>query len=157
MIKTVLIAATAVFCTLTAAQAESARIFGSIGSQLDVSSNEAQVRYIGEPMFWGLQPVVGVSLASNGSGWVGAGAAYTWRPGQESFFVRFTSMAGIHKRGNGRNLSGPIQFRNALDIGVTSAKGMEFGVGVDHRSSANLYRPNPGLNTAYLFASFPLN
>lgn len=157
MIKSVIIAATAVFCSVATASAESPRIWGSIGTQMSVGSTEAQMRYIGAPMFWNLQPVLGISVARNGSGWVGAGAAYTWRPNQESLFVRVTSMAGIHKRGNGRNMSGPIQFRTALDVGLTGATGMEYGVGIDHRSSANIYRPNPGLNTAYIFASFPLN
>lgn len=157
MKKSILALAAAVFCAAAPVHADSAKIMGTLGSQMNVGSTEAQLRYIGTPMFWNLQPVVGVSMARNGSGWVGAGAALTWRPGNDSLFVRWTSMVGVHKRGSGRNLGGPVQFRNALDFGLTTAKGMEYGIGVDHRSSANIYRPNPGLNTAYIFASFPLN
>lgn len=149
--------ATALFCATTSANAEPARIMGSVGTQMSVGSTEAQLRYIGTPMFWNLQPAVGVSYAANGSGWVGVGAAYTWKPQQDGFFVRFTSMAGVYKRGTGRNLGGPVQFRNALDFGVSTKTGAEYGIGVDHRSNAGLYRPNPGLNSAYLFASFALN
>ena len=157
MIKSAIIAATAVFFSVSGALAESPRIWGSIGTQMSPSAAEAQMRYIGTPMFWNLQPVLGVSLARNGSGWVGAGAAYTWRPGQDSFFIRFSALAGVYKRGSGRDLGGPVQFRNALDIGLTAKNGMEYGIGVDHRSNAGLYKPNPGLNSVYLFASFPLN
>lgn len=156
MINKALIAATTVFLSVSASYAEQARIWGSLGSQIDPSAAEAQLRYMGEPMFWNLQPVVGVSVARNGSGWIGAGSAYTWRPTQDGFFVRFTSMIGVHKRGSGRNLGGPIQLRNALDLGLSGANGMEYGIGVDHRSNAGLYKPNPGMNTGYLFASFPL-
>lgn len=138
------------------ALAESPRIFGSVGSQLSVNSAEAQVRYIGEPFVWGLQPVVGLSVAGNSSGYVGVGAAYTWRAQDGGLFARVTGMAGVHKRGSGRNMGGPLQLRTALDVGFTAASGMEFGIGADHRSSAGLYKPNPGLNTAYLFTTVPL-
>lgn len=156
MFKTAIFAATAVFLSITATFAEQARVWGSVGSQIDPSATEGQLRYMAEPLFWNLQPVLGVSMASNGAAWIGAGSAYTWRPNQDGPFVRFTSMIGVHKRGNGPNLGGPVQFRNALDLGIAATNGMEYGVGVDHRSNAGLYRPNPGMNTAYLFASFPL-
>ncbi|MGY6703792.1 acyloxyacyl hydrolase [Roseinatronobacter sp.] len=138
------------------ALAESPRIFGSIGSQLSVSSTEGQVRYIGEPLIWGLQPVVGLSGAANSSGYVGVGAAYTLRAQQSGLFARVSGLAGVHKRGSGRDMGGPLQFRTSLDVGYMTASGMEFGIGADHRSSAGIYKPNPGLNTAYLFATFPL-
>ncbi|MCC5960288.1 MAG: acyloxyacyl hydrolase [Rhodobacteraceae bacterium] len=136
--------------------AESPRIFGSIGSQLSVGSTEGQVRYIGDPLIWGLQPVVGLSAAGNSSGYIGVGAAYTLRAHHSGLFTRLTGLAGVHKRGDGRNMGGPIQFRTALDVGYKTASGIEFGIGADHRSSARIYRPNPGLNTAYLFTTVPL-
>ena len=156
MMRSFFVAAALVVFSLFPAQAESPRIWGSIGSQIDGAGAEAQARYIGAPFIWNLQPVVGISAGAKGTGWVGAGAAWTWRPEQDGFFLRLTTMVGVHKRGNGPNLGGPIQFRNALDIGLTSAGGVEFGLGVDHRSNAGLYRPNPGLNSVYLFASIPL-
>jgi hypothetical protein len=148
--------ALAAFVITGSAQAESARIWGSLGSHLGSSTAEAQVRYMAEPYAFGLQPVFGVSVAQNGLGWAGAGLAWTWRPQSTDIFVRATSMAGIHKRGSGQNLGGPIQFRTALDIGMTTASGMEFGIGAEHRSNARIYNVNPGLNSAYLFASFAI-
>jgi opacity protein-like surface antigen len=150
------VAASAILLNTSILAAEEQRVWGSIGNQLDVSSAEVQARYMGEPMFWGLQPVLGVSFAANDSAWIGVGSAYTWRAASEGFFVRLTSMAGVHSRGSGRNLGGPIQFRTSLDVGLASTGGFEFGVGVDHRSSAGIYKPNPGLNTAYLFATMPI-
>ncbi|WFE74873.1 acyloxyacyl hydrolase [Roseinatronobacter sp. S2] len=136
--------------------AESPRIFGSIGSQLSVGSTEGQVRYIGDPYIWGLQPVVGLSAAANSSGYIGVGAAYTLRSQQGGLFARLTGLAGVQKRGNGRDVGGPVQFRTSLDVGYKTATGLEFGIGADHRSSAGIYKPNPGLNTAYLFTTVPL-
>jgi hypothetical protein len=157
MIKKMLMALTAAIVSISSAYAESPRIWGSMGTRMGPGTAEAQLRYIGEPLFWNLQPVLGVSMARGGSGWIGAGSAYTWRPNKDELFVRFTSMVGIYKRGNGANLGGPIQFRNGLDLGFSTASGMEYGIGFEHLSNAGLYRPNPGINTAYLFASFALH
>ena len=155
--KTLFSFATAAFISAaTTLPAEEARIWGSLGAQQSVNATEMQARYFAEPAFFGLQPVLGVSFASNNSAWVGVGSAYTWRSAPEGVFLRLTSMAGVHSRGNGRNLGGPIQFRTALDIGMALKNGAEIGIGADHRSSAGIYKPNPGLNTAYVFASMPL-
>lgn len=139
------------------AVAETARLMGSIGVHQETpSSAEAYIRYLGEPCFWKLQPVLGLSVAQHGAAWVGAGAAVTFRVHHGGLFLRLSSMAGLHARGSGKDLGGPIQFRTALDIGFKTSSGVEFGIGGDHRSSALIYRPNPGLNTGYLFASIPL-
>ncbi len=144
-------------CFAKPAFAETPRVIGSLGHQLTVDDPEAYLRYLGQPYFKSLQPVLGLSLATNGSAWIGAGSALTWRPGEGGVFLRVTSMAGLHRMGDGRNLGGPIQFRTALDFGLARPGGFEFGIGADHRSSARIYRPNPGLDTVYLFASTPLN
>ena len=150
------IALLALLCLAKPALAEMPILTGSLGQQMTTKDPEASLRYIGSPYLWKLQPVFGLSLASNGSGWVGAGTGLTWRPGPMGAFVRVSSMAGLYRRGGGKDLGGPIQFRTALDLGIQRPSGLEFGLGADHRSSARIYRPNPGLNTAYLFASIPL-
>lgn len=154
--KVLTAALVAVLVAAMPALAESPRIFASIGHQLSVNSTEGQIRYIGPRALWDLQPVLGLSHAGNGSGYIGAGAAYTLRAHDSGLFARFGAMAGIHKRGSGRNLGGPIQFRTSIEVGMTARNGTEFGIGADHRSSARIYRPNPGLNTVYLFATLPL-
>ena len=150
---------TLLICLITVATpaiAEEPRLVGSLGQQLSVNSPEAYMRFIGSPYFWKLQPVLGASVASNGSGWVGAGSAVTWRAQHSGLFFRTSVMAGLHRRGAGRDLGGPVQFRSAVDVGLLHRNGMEFGIGADHRSNANIYTANPGLNTAYVFLSVPL-
>ncbi len=150
------LAVVAFLCLTQPAIAEQPRLIGSLGQQLSPNDAEANLRYLGSPHLWKLQPMLGVSISSNGSGYIGAGSAITWRTADQGLFVRVSSIAGIHRRGSGKNLGGPIMFRTALDLGVQHRSGKEFGIGFDHRSSARLYRPNPGLNTVYLFASVPL-
>ena len=140
----------------TPAVAEVPRLVGSLGQQLGASAPEAYLRYVGTPYFWKLQPVLGASIASTGSGWVGAGSAVTWRAPNSGLFARASLMAGVHRKGAGPDLGGLVLFRSAIDLGKSDSKVREYGVGADHRSSGGLYKPNPGLNTAYLFMSVPL-
>lgn len=146
---------TCLIAIATPTLSEEPRLVGSLGQQLSVNSPEASLRFIGSPYFWKLQPVLGASYSSNGSGWVGAGSAVTWRA-QSNLFARASFMAGVHGRGAGRDLGGPIEFRSAIDLGKMDGKGREYGIGADHRSSGGLYRLNPGLNTLYVFLSVPL-
>ena len=125
-------------CLAKPALAETPLVTGSLGQQMTTNDPEAYLRYIGRPFFWDFQPVFGLSVAANGSGWVGAGSALTWRPANTSAFVRVSSMAGLYRRGGGKDLGGPIQFRTALDLGIQRASGFEFGIGADHRSSARI-------------------
>jgi hypothetical protein len=142
---------------ISAGKAEPARIIGSLGMMENRQGADATLRYVGAPLFWGIQPVVGIGVGRNGSGFVGIGSGLTWRPNDGAFFIRATSMIGVHRRGNGYSLGGPVNLRSNLDLGMMVGRGAEIGLGIDHRSHAGLYRNNPGLNSAYLFASFPLN
>lgn len=141
----------------TSVSAEQARIVGAIGMMEKRQGAEATLRYVGTPLLWGIQPVLGIGVGANGSGYVGIGSGLTWLPNDGAFFIRATSMIGVHRRGNGYSLGGPVNFRSNLDLGIMVGRGAEIGLGIDHRSHAGLYRNNPGLNSAYLFASFPLN
>ena len=153
-IGAVILAAT--LANVTPAAADDARIIAGLGNQMGVDSAEMNLRYVApEPMFWNFNPAFGLSVAGNGSAWVGVGTALTFGDG-DGLFTRITSMVGAHRRGSGRDLGGALQFRNALDIGYRWTSGVETGLGADHRSNAGLNTPNPGVNTVYLFASMPL-
>ena len=139
----------------TSLLAESPRIIASFGQQMTGSAPEAGLRYLA-PCCGRIQPVLGASFGSNGSAWLGAGAAITWQPGLSELFLRASSMAGLHRRGTGPALGGPVEFRSALDLGFRRQSGTEIGIGLDHRSNAGIYKSNPGLNTGYLFYSVAL-
>ncbi|MCC5962327.1 MAG: acyloxyacyl hydrolase [Rhodobacteraceae bacterium] len=144
-----------VFCAAAPLQAESARVTVALGQQLGPDSPELQLRYSGDPVLMKLQPVIGLSVAANGSVWLGAGIVGTWRAPSNGMFLRGRFMPGAYRQGRGRDLSGPMQFRSSLEMGFQRADGLEYGIGADHRSSAGLHRPNPGLDSLFLFASFP--
>ena len=135
--------------------ADESRITFALGQQTATSSPEVQVRYRADPVLRHVQPIFGASLAANGSAWLGAGAGITWRSATSGIFLRVSSMAGLHRLGNGPDLGGALQFRTGLEFGVRPQNGFEYGVGMDHRSNAGIKKPNPGLNTIYVFLTLP--
>ena len=151
----IILSAFLVFCAGTPLQAEAPRLTVALGQQLGPDSPELQLRYSGDPVLMELQPAIGLSVAANGSAWLGAGIVGTWRAPSNGVFLRGRFMPGAYRQGRGRDLSGPLQFRSSLELGFQRADGLEYGVGADHRSSAGIHRPNPGLDSVFLFASFP--
>ncbi|KPQ08248.1 MAG: Lipid A 3-O-deacylase (PagL) [Rhodobacteraceae bacterium HLUCCA12] len=139
----------------TAAQEAPALTF-ALGANSS-GSFEGFAGWRGAPVWHGFQPTVGASLSNRGEGWVGAGLAYTWRAAQQPGFLRVAVMPGLYRQGNGRNLGGAIEFRSSLEVGLRLRSGGEVALGVAHRSNAGIYNTNPGLNTAYLGYSMPLD
>ena len=143
-------------CLATAVHAEEPHLVVGLGAHMTGSNAETTMRYIDERRVWALQPVYGLSLGTRGTGYAGAGLAYTWRSAK-GWFLRGSVMAGVHRRGNGADLGGPMQFRSGLDLGLTLDRDTDIGIGVDHRSNARIYTTNPGLNSVSLFISRRLN
>lgn len=112
-------------------------------------SAELSYRQYGRPLWSGIRPVYGFSLSSRAEGWAGAGLSYRWQLSPDSLFLRASIAPGVHARGRGTDLGGPISIRSALELGLVAGRG-EFTLGIDHRSNAGLYSRNPGLNSLYL-------
>ncbi|MFN3936348.1 MAG: acyloxyacyl hydrolase [Gemmobacter sp.] len=104
----------------------------------------------------GIAPLVGLSIAANGSGWIGAGLGLRHRFRQSRVFIEASVMPGLYRQGAGRDLGGAFQIRSSLALGYETASATRISLGLDHRSNANLNRPNPGLNMVWLMVSMPL-
>jgi lipid A 3-O-deacylase len=120
-------------------------------------STEAYLRYVGRPALGPLQPVYGVSWSSRGEVWAGLGLAYTLRLADTGAFVRASIMPGLYRRGDGRDLGGAFNIRSGIDLGYAFAGGAVVTLSISHRSNANLYSVNPGMNTVSLGMALPLN
>lgn len=100
------------------------------------------------------QPTLGASVTSEGAVWVGGGALYTVE-GPRPLYLQGHIMPGLYRPGGGQDLGGTLQFRSGLEIGYQTAAGLRIGLAIDHRSNAELYGDNPGLETLQLRVSFP--
>ena len=103
------------------------------------------------------QTIYGLSATDTNDYWVGIGHAYTWTNAQDNFFVQLHAMPGIYSRGSGKDLGGPIEFRSGIEVGYQARNGVRYGLSLDHRSNAEIYSKNSGLETLQFRVSIPTN
>ncbi len=56
-------------------------------------------------------------------------------------------MPGFHFQGNGPDLGGILEARSGIALGYEFQNGGKLAVSFDHRSNADIYSTNPGLET----------
>ena len=128
---------------------------GSVFLNEDRIGTEIYVRRDTRRQFGPFQATYGVSVTDDGSVWFGAGPSYSLPFKSDAIFVQLHTMAGLYLAGDGADLGGPIEFRSGVEVGFVAQSGMRFGLTYDHRSNADLYADNPGLETIQLRVSVP--
>jgi len=101
------------------------------------------------------QPSLGVSVASGGAAWIGAGVQYTLQ-GPFDLYFQGHVMPGVYFPADGRDLGGGLQFRSGVEIGRETRTGLRIGLSYDHRSNADFESYNPGIETLQLRVSWPM-
>ena len=99
---------------------------------------------------------IGFSVADQGETWIGAGQTYLWQPDRSRFYTELHAMTGIYFENGGADLGGPIEFRSGIEIGYENRAGWRYALSYDHRSNADIYSPNPGVETYMFRVSVPL-
>ena len=102
---------------------------------------------------WGIGPVVGASVTSDGGGYVRAGLARDFPVG-ERWNLNLSSGGGYYHPGNGKRLGRGFEFRTALDVSYRIQPGVRFGGAVAHLSNAGIGKNNPGIETVTLTLAF---
>lgn len=128
---------------------------GAVFLNEDQIASEIYLRRDTGRKFGPFQAIYGLSVTDEGSVWVGAGPAYTLPLNSDRFFVQLHTMAGLYLQGDGPDIGGPVEFRSGVELGFIADNGLRFGLSYDHRSNADLYEDNPGLETVQLRISMP--
>ena len=97
---------------------------------------------------------VGLSLGERGEAWVGYGA--TWGHAFGDLYAELHAMTGLYTPGDGLDLGGALAFRSGVELGYEAANGWRYALSYDHRSNAELYEANPGMEAVHLRVSVPL-
>jgi hypothetical protein len=63
--------------------------------------------------------------------------------------------AGIYNKGDGKDLGGPFEFREALTLAWQFHNGLRIGIQVAHISNAHIYPQNPGQQDVLLTVAAP--
>lgn len=137
------------------AQGYTAISIGAVYLNEDQIANEIYIRRDTRRKFGPFQATYGVSVTDEGSVWVGAGPSYTLPLKSEAVFVQLHAMAGLYLQGDGPDLGGPVEFRSGVEVGFFADNGTRFGLSYDHRSNADIYEANPGLETVQFRVSVP--
>jgi hypothetical protein len=122
---------------------------GAVAFQEDIEGGEIALRRDFGVMLGPFQPTLGLSTASGGATWLGAGVLYTLE-GPFDLYLQGHVMPGLYLPAGGRDLGGSLQFRSGIELGYEASSGLRLGLAFDHRSNADLFSYNPGLETLQL-------
>ena len=98
---------------------------------------------------------VGLSVAEDGETWVGFGQTWLWQPDRSKFYAELHAMPGLYMDNGGLDLGGPIEFRSGIELGYENKAGWRYAFSYDHRSNADIYSRNPGVETIQFRVSIP--
>ena len=129
---------------------------GEILKRRAMPADEFYVRYDLGRNIGPFGTALGFSVGENGEMWLGLGQTYTFDFGDSPFFAELHAMPGLYAANGGFDLGGPIEFRSGIELGYENGAGVRFGVSYDHRSNADIFSQNPGVETMQFRISIPL-
>lgn len=130
--------------------------FGQAMIDENSAGTEFYARYEFNHKFGPFQPSLGVSTTTNGDSWIGFGNTWTHDFKNDWTYLRLSSLVGLYEQGSAEYLGSSVQFRSSVELGVKFKNGGRLGLSVDHRSNADLWLPNPGMETYQIRYSMPL-
>ncbi|MDX2074039.1 MAG: acyloxyacyl hydrolase [Alphaproteobacteria bacterium] len=121
----------------------------------DDQAAQAGLEYRFAPYLYGVRPMGGVSVTSDG-GLYGYGGLH-WDieivPGQ--WYISPNFAAGVYGNGDGKDLGGAIEFRSGIEFEYQMVNQHRVGVAFNHISNASIYDKNPGVEVLMLTYSLP--
>ena len=129
---------------------------GEFDDPATLSSKEVYLKYDLGHRVGPFGRTIGLSLADTGEAWVGFGHTYIWQPDRSPFYAELHAMTGLYDANGGLDLGGPIQFRSGIELGYENQMGWRYALSYDHRSNADIYSANPGVETYMFRVSVPL-
>ena len=125
---------------------------------MNKSSIGSEIMYSGyvDKQYGPIQPGYSASITDDGAIWVGIGAMRKTNI-YKNFNFNFSLFPGLYIENGGPDLGGIIIFRSGVEMEYKINESSSISIGVDHRSNADIYDYNPGMNTFRLSFSFYLD
>ena len=147
---------------VTAARAEQGpEIALSAGSydMGDTNSIEAGAEFRLRPRAWGLMPTAGATFTTDGAFWAYGGFRRPFRIARGWQLTPGFAIALYEAGSEGKDLSGPIEFRSSLSVARRFASGSAVGLTFYHLSNASIFdsKDNPGSNSLILNWTIPVS
>jgi len=106
--------------------------------------------------FWRVRPFIGIEGTTDAS-FYGYGGLMMDLWFTDNIVVSPNAAVGLYHEGDGRDLGHPVEFRTGIEAGWGFDNGWRLTAAVHHLSNAGLSDENPGIETATVNLSIPLN
>ena len=120
--------------------------FSKVEFQNRFVGNEIQYSYYLDKKFGPLQPSYSISLTDEGGFWGGGGFIRKVKA-SDSLNFNFDFYPGIYLKGKEEDLGGWLMFRSGVELEYNLGSEWNISIGYDHRSSGDIWKYNPGLET----------
>ena len=93
-----------------------------------------------------IQPAYSISITDQGGLWLGSGFIKKVKL-NDKFNLNFDFLPGVYLQNNEVDLGGWLMFRSGIELEYKIGKLWNMSIAYDHRSSGDLWKYNPGLET----------
>ncbi len=118
------------------------------------NSADFMAEYRGNPFFYGLLPVAGVQVNTDGGVLGYAGFDYDWEVIPHVHLIPGLDVSAW-SHGNSQDLGGTFEFHESFEADYQFDNAYRVGAQIAHTSNAHLYDHNPGANTLLATFSVP--
>ena len=120
--------------------------WSSVEFQEKIVGQEIQYSFYENKKFGPLQRGSSISLTDEGGLWLGYGFIRKVNL-SDSFNFNFDFFPGIYIRNNEEDLGGWLMFRSGIEFEYSINEEWKTSIGYDHRSSGDIWKYNPGMET----------
>ena len=115
------------------------------------------LEYRAKPFQYNIRPIAGVNVTADSAvyGYVGLNWEAPLIDNQLYLIPNFA--AGLYRKGDGKELGGPIEFRSGLELAYQFPNSHRLGLAFNHISNASIYNHNPGSETLLVTYSVPMD
>ena len=117
--------------------------------QNKIVGQEVQYSFYENKKFGPLQRGRSISLTDQGGLWLGSGFIRRVEL-NHAFNLNFDFFPGVYIKNNEEDLGGWIMFRSGIELEYSLDTEWKISLGYDHRSSGDIWKYNPGLETIKL-------
>lgn len=122
----------------------------------DQKAAQFGLEYRFTPWEYGIRPIVGGFVTSEGSSYAYAGANWDVALMPNQLYLVPNFAVGAYSDGGGKDLGGVLEFRSGIEVDYQLPNTQQVGVALNHISNAGIYSHNPGEETVMINYSIPV-
>ncbi len=114
--------------------------------QNNIVGKEIQYSFYEQKKFGPLQRGRSISITDQGGLWVGVGFVRKVKL-NDAFNFNFDFFPGVYLKNREEDLGGWLMFRSGIELEYSINRNWKISLGYDHRSSGDIWKYNPGMET----------